>query len=52
MRRAGTAIELVTTREHFAPHGKALEPYHYGLYLARLERVAKGFAISSWEPQF
>lgn len=43
---------LVTTREQLAPPGRPSEPYHYGLYLARLERVAGGFAVSSWEPQF
>jgi hypothetical protein len=52
MRRGGSAVELVTTREQLAPHGDPLEPYHYGLYLARLERAPRGFAVSSWEPQF
>jgi hypothetical protein len=51
-RAARSEAVLVITREQLAPGGKAAEPYHYGLYLARLERVDRGFAISDWEPQF
>jgi hypothetical protein len=45
-------VALLTTREQLAPGGKPAEPYHYDLYLVRLERVEGGFAVSSWEPQF
>jgi hypothetical protein len=51
-RSVGSEVVLVTTREQLAPDGKPAEPYHYGLYLARLERAGEAFAVSSWEPQF
>jgi hypothetical protein len=53
LRRGARQITaLVTTREQLAPGGRAAEPYHYALYLTRLQRVAGGgFAVSSWEPQ-
>jgi hypothetical protein len=50
--RPDSSEALVTTREQLAPDGKAAEPYHYGLYLVRMEPVDGEFAVSSWEPQF
>lgn len=51
-RDRASVVALVTTREQLAPDGEPLEPYHYALYLARLQRAGAGFAVSSWEPQF
>jgi hypothetical protein len=53
LHRSPTSVTaLVTTREQLAPDGESLEPFHFGLYLVRLERAGGGFAVSSWEPQF
>lgn len=43
---------LVVARERLISRGEPAEPFHYALYLARLDRIGGGYAVSSWEPQF
>ena len=51
-RRSDSAELLVITRERLTLDGAAVEPFHYGLYLARLIRSADGYTVAAWEPQF